>query len=53
MSFVGVLLNLASAARRLGQSELEKKYLGKCIGVCPEVMSDQILVIDKRLSELS
>ena len=52
-NFAGVLINLASAARRLGQPRLEKKYLAKCLTVCPEDETDKILGIDRRLPELS
>ena len=52
-SFAAVLINLSSAAGRLGNPRLEKRYLAKCLGVCPEDETDKILGIDRRLAELS
>lgn len=52
-SFAGVLVNLASAARRLDKPRLERRYLARCLEVCPDEETEMILRIDRRLGELS
>jgi len=49
----GVLWNLASSARRIGDVKLEIDYLSKCIVECPDGWADRVVMIDRRLGELT
>ena len=48
----GVFWNLAYAARRIGEKEMECDYLLKCMTTCTEDQTKLVMECDKRLNEL-
>jgi tetratricopeptide (TPR) repeat protein len=52
MERFGVLWNLASAFRRIGEMKAEEKYLTKCLEALPDSETDKIIEIEKRLHQI-
>ena len=52
MERFGILWNLASAFKRIGEARAEQKYLTKCLEALPDSETEKILIIVNRLSQI-
>ncbi len=51
MEHFGILWNLASAFKRIGEEKAEQKYLTKCLEVLPDNETEKIILILQRLNK--